>query len=43
MTRRSKYTLQIERRFGKKLKDRSIDGLAKFFKIKKSTNLSKLA
>ena len=36
MSRRSKYTIEFERRFGDKVKSRSIPSLAKHFKIKKS-------
>tara|TARA_Y100000361_G_scaffold111627_1_gene101775 strand:- start:2325 stop:2630 length:306 start_codon:yes stop_codon:yes gene_type:complete len=36
MSRRSKYTIEFEKRFGDKVKSRSIPALAKHFKIKKS-------
>jgi hypothetical protein len=36
MTRRSKFTVELERRFGDKLADNKISTLSKFFKIKKS-------
>jgi len=36
MTRKSKYTIEFEKRFGDKLKSRSISNLSRFFKIKKS-------
>ena len=36
MTRKSKYTIEFEKRFGDKLKSRSISNLSTFFKIKKS-------
>jgi hypothetical protein len=33
---RSKYTIELEKRFGDKLPDKKISTLAKYFKIKKS-------
>jgi hypothetical protein len=36
MTRKSKYTIEFEKRFGDKIKSRSISNLSRFFKIKKS-------
>ena len=36
MGRRSKYTIEFEKRYGDKVKSRTISGLAKHFNIKKS-------
>jgi hypothetical protein len=36
MIRRSKYTIELEKRFGDKLKDNKFSTLSKYFKIKKS-------
>ena len=36
MVRRSKYTIELEKRFGDKLKDNKFSTLSKYFKIKKS-------
>jgi len=36
MSRRSKFTIEFERRYGDKVKSRSVSGLAKYFNIKKS-------
>lgn len=35
-TRRSKFTIEFEKRYGDKIKSRSIQNLSKYFKIKKS-------
>jgi|TARA_R100000479_G_scaffold110163_3_gene55390 hypothetical protein len=36
MGRRSKFTIEFEKRYGDKVKSRSVSGLAKYFNIKKS-------
>ena len=36
MVRRSKYTIELEKRFGDKLTDNKFSTLSKYFKIKKS-------
>lgn len=36
MSKRSKFTIEFEKRYGEKIKSRSITSLAKFFKIKRS-------
>jgi len=35
-SRRSKFTIEFDKRYGDKIKSRSITNLAKYFKIKKS-------
>lgn len=36
MVRRSKYTIELEKKYGDKLKDNKFSTLSRFFKIKKS-------
>ena len=36
MSRRSKFTIEFEKKYGNKIPDRKIPTLAKYFKIKKS-------